>query len=246
MKKLKNGWCVPDNEVKMTMHVENDVDMFDPGYESRHRQTILQNIPNKKTFVDVGANIGIWSAALVKHFEKVISYEPSKRNRECLECNLQNLSDIRPFAVGDSSGQVNFHDAIKNCGDSKITLENRNGMYSVDIVRLDDQKITDCSLIKIDVQGFELGVILGAKKIIEEQQPWIIFEINEDVDTIVSFLESKNYEMILNKSKRVMIWAPKDGPNKPLDSSAFGRRMGPGPYAPMIRPKPDIKQPWHD
>lgn len=246
MKKLNNGWHIPDDEIKMTMHVEKDIDIFNPGYESRHRETILKNIPIRKTFVDVGANIGIWSAAMSKHFDNVISFEPSKRNRECLEINLKNISDIRPYAVGNKQGKANFHDAIKNCGDSKITFDNRAGMYSVDVVTLDDQNIKDCSLIKIDVQGFELGVIEGAKNIIEKQQPWIIFEINEDVDKIVDFLEKRNYEMILNKSKRVMIWAPKDGVNKPLDSEAFGRRMGPGPYAPMIRPKPDIKQPWHD
>jgi hypothetical protein len=101
----------------------------------------------------------------------------------------------------------------------------------VDIVKLDDQKINDCSLIKIDVQGFELPVILGAKNIIEKFQPWIIFEINEDVDAICNFLESQKYEMILHKSKRVMIWAPLVGPMSPENKEAFGRRYGAGPYA---------------
>lgn len=230
MKILKNGWHIPDTDIKMTSHVEGDINMNNPQYEERHRKTILKHIPKRETFVDVGANVGIWSIAMKQHFTNVISFEPSIQNRECLIANLGQNSDIRPYAVGNQTGKVNFRDSIKNCGDSKIILEKRENMYEVDIVRLDDQNIQNCSLIKIDVQGFEWPVIQGAEKIIEEQQPWIIFEINEEVDLVCNFLENKNYDMILNKSKRVMIWAPKNSPMSPLDKNCWGRHLGPGPY----------------
>jgi len=235
MKKLKNGWHMPDDEIKMTSHIEADVSMSNPSYEERHRLAILKNIPQKNTFVDVGANVGVWSMALSTQFNKVISFEPSVRNRECLEANLGKVVEIRPYAVGNASGKVNFRDAVKNCGDSKISLEKRDHMYEVEIVKLDDQNITNCSLIKIDVQGFELPVVEGALRIIKEQQPWIIFEINEDVDVICNILEKQNYEMIRNKSKRVMIWAPTSGKMKPLNSDAFGRHLGPGPYVRWVQ-----------
>ncbi len=111
---------------------------------------------------------------------------------------------------------------------------------------LDNQNINDCSLIKIDVQGHELPVVLGAEKLITEQQPWVIFEINEDIDKICNFFEKKNYEMINNKSKRVFIFAPKLGKNKPINDAAFGRWFGDGPYNKLIKPKPNVKQSWHD
>lgn len=230
MRKLSNGWHVPDQDLKMTEHVIEDVSMTNPAYEERHRRTILRHIPQRKTFVDVGANIGIWSMAMKSHFKNVISFEPSVLNRECLTLNLGGGADIRPYAVGSESGIANFRDAKTNCGDSKIVLEERSNMYEVEVVRLDDQNITDCSLIKIDVQGYEWPVVLGAQNIIETQRPWIIFEINEEVDIICKFLEERNYEMIMNKSKRVMIWAPKESPMAPADSNAWGRNLGPGPY----------------
>jgi FkbM family methyltransferase len=231
MKKLVNGWHVPDDETRMTNHVIHDSSVENPDYEQRHRDTILLHIPKKETFVDVGANIGVWSIAMLPHFKKIISFEPSPVNRKCLEANTQNRTEIRPFAVGNENGKVLFKDSQKNCGDSKITQEAVKGTYYVDIVKLDDQKINDCSLIKIDVQGFELPVILGARNIIEKFRPWIIFEINEDVDEICNFLESQEYEMIQHKSKRVMIWAPLAGPMSPVNREAFGRRYGAGPYA---------------
>ena len=238
MKQLKNGWHVPDNEKRMTDHVAGDMSIESPKYEARHRDTILSSIPQKETFVDVGANLGIWSIAMSKHFKKVIAFEPSPRNRECLEQNVSDQIDIRPYAVGNKNGVVQFYDAIKNCGDSKLVSSDfptKRKQYEVDVVRLDDQNISQCSLIKIDVQGHELPVVLGAEQIITEQQPWVIFEINEDIDEICNFFENKNYDMINNKSKRVFIFAPKDGVNKPLDDSAFGRWFGPGPYKKLLK-----------
>lgn len=238
MIKLDNGWHVPDGDIKMTSHVSLDVSVDNPTYEQRHRDTILKYIPNTNTFVDVGANLGIWSISMSSIFKNIIAFEPSPRNRECLEENLKNRGEIRPFAVSNVEGVAYFSDAVKNCGDSKLVnpeASTKRKQYQVDLVKLDNQNITDCSLIKIDVQGHELQVVQGAEQLITEQQPWVIFEINEDIDEICNFFESKNYEMIINKSKRVFIFAPKEGKNKPIDDSAFGRWFGPGPYKKLLK-----------
>jgi FkbM family methyltransferase len=239
MKKLSNGWLVPDGDTKMTSHIADDPSPENPLYELRHRQIILDNLPKKGVFVDVGANIGVWSIPMLSKFNRVISYEPSIRNRECLELNLRGRGEVRPYAVGDAPGEVSFLDAIKNCGNSRVWAdETAEGSYKVQIVKLDDQGIENCSLIKIDTQGFELQVIYGARKIIEEQKPWIAFEVSEDVDVICKFLEERGYDMIKNKSKRIFIFAPKTGPLSPKEE-AFGRAIGLGPY---IRLLPEDKQ----
>jgi len=240
MRQLANGWNVPDGDIKMTLHVESDHSVDNPGYEHRHRDTILSYIPKKETFVDVGANLGIWSIAMSKHFKNVIAFEPSPRNRECLELNLNGRGEIRPYAVGSENGKAQFYDAIKNCGDCKIitpTIGSKKNQYEVDLVKLDDQNIENCSLIKIDVQGYELPVILGAEKLINEQQPWVIFEINEEIDLICELFEKINYGMILNKSKRVFIFAPKSGPMTPTNQTAFGKWFGEGPYTRLLKQK---------
>lgn len=223
MQILSNGWHVPDGDVTMFDHVKGDRSPSTPGYESRQRTVIVDEHPNKKTFVDVGTNIGVWSIAMQKHFDRVISYEPSHKNLECLRLNYSG--EIREFAVGNDNTTVIFKDSVKNCGNGRVrpdlTLE--GAAYEVDMVRLDDQDITDCSLIKIDVQGFEWPVLQGAEQLISTQLPWVTVEPNQDIKYMVEFFFDKGYKFVEVKSKRTLIFAPTTGPNCPREG-AFGIR----------------------
>ena len=239
MIKLSNGWYVPDGDKKMTSHLETDSSPEQAEYENKQRITILKHIPQKNTFVDVGANVGVWSITLSSHFNRVVSYEPSKRNVECLNLNVKGRTEIRNVALSNYNGEASFHDEIKNCGNSKLWNEDDvEGLYKVPVKKLDDENIQNCSLIKMDVQGYEWQVIQGAEKLIETQNPWIAFEVSADVDVICKFLEDRGYDMIDNKSKRLFIFAPTKGPNAPK-KEAFGRRQGPGPYITLL---PEDKQ----
>ena len=133
--------------------------------------------------------------------------------------------------MADFQGEADFHQAGKNCGDGKLCRPGINSSYTVPVVRLDDEQLTGVDLIKIDVQGWELEVLRGAEQIIKQQQPWVIFEVNQDIDVCCEFMQNLNYETIYTKSKRVFLWAPKSGHNKPADTKQFGRYLGPGPYA---------------
>ena len=73
MKKMSNGWALPDDDQRVTFLVENDTDMFNPAYEEKYRNIIIEHLPNKRTFVDVGANVGLWSLPMTKYFQKIIS-----------------------------------------------------------------------------------------------------------------------------------------------------------------------------
>ncbi len=99
------------------------------------------------------------------------------------------------------------------------------------VVKLDHENLLEVDLIKIDVQGWELEVLQGAIDLIRSQQPWVIFEVNQDIDSCCELMESLKYETIHTKSKRVFLWAPKAGHNTPVDRKQFGRYLGPGPYA---------------
>lgn len=223
MQILSNGWHVPDQDEKMFSHVKGDTSRFAPNYEKKQRLIIDQEHPNKKTFLDVGANIGVWSLAMKDKFNKVIAFEPSIKNLECLRKNWNG--EIREYAVGDVNSTVIFKDSAKNCGNGKVrpdlTLE--GSAYEVEMVKLDDQNITDCSLIKIDVQGFEWQVVQGAQNLIETQLPWVTVEPNQDITKMVEFFFNRNYKFVEVKSKRTFIFAPTTGPNCPRQK-AFGIR----------------------
>ena len=231
MRLMHNGWYVPDDDKKISFVLENDIDKTNPSYEGKFRNQILEHLPNKRTFVDVGANVGIWSFPFIGKFNTIVGYEPSKQNIECLQANVGTAIDIRTKAVADFEGTADFHQAGKNCGDGKLCREGVGASYAVPVVKLDNENLLDVDLIKIDVQGWELEVLKGAEHLIRSHQPWVIFEVNQDIDTCCEFMESLKYETIYTKSKRVFLWAPTVGHNAPADKSQFGRYLGPGPYA---------------
>jgi len=231
MRQLHNGWHVPDDDKKISFVLENDIDKTNPSYEGKFRNQILAHIPNKRTFIDVGANVGIWSFPFIGKFNHIVGYEPSVQNIECLKANVGTDIEIRTKAVANFAGEADFHQAGKNCGDGKLCRPGINSSYTVPVVRLDDENLKDVDLIKIDVQGWELEVLQGAEEIIKKQHPWVIFEVNQDIDTCCKFMENLGYETIHTKSKRVFLWAPLSGHNTPTDRSQFGRYLGAGPYA---------------
>jgi FkbM family methyltransferase len=231
MKKLKNGWMVPDDDTRITFLLENDTDRYNPTYEDKYRQLVISHLPNKRTFVDVGANVGIWSLPMTQHFKKIISYEPSRQNIECIKSNIPEGIDLREKAVADFTGQAEFHQAGKNCGDGKLCRVGVKASYAVPVVRLDDEGLDDVDMIKIDTQGWELDALKGMIALIKSQRPWVMFEVNEDVDVCCKFMEDLDYEVVFVKSKRNFIWAPKNGHNSPTDKTILKRYLGPGPYA---------------
>lgn len=233
MRQMHNGWFVPEDDKKISFVLDNDIDKTNPSYEGKYRNQILEHLPNKRTFIDVGANVGIWSFPFIGKFKHIVGYEPSKQNIECLKANVGTAIDIRTSAVADFEGTADFHQAGKNCGDGKLCREGVvvSVSYTVPVVKLDNENLSDVDLIKIDVQGWEFDVLKGAQNIISSQRPWVIFEVNQDIDECCAFMESLNYETIYTKSKRVFLWAPKSGHNTPKDPSQFGRYLGSGPYA---------------
>jgi hypothetical protein len=90
--------------------------------------------------------------------------------------------------------------------------------------------LSNVDLIKIDVQGWEYEVLEGAIELISRDRPWVIFEVNDDIDKCCALMESLGYETLTLKSKRLFLWAPKTGKNMPSDINQFGRYLGPGPY----------------
>lgn len=231
MKKLKNGWMVPDDDTRVTFLLENDLDRYNPTYEDKYRQLVISHLPNKRTFVDVGANVGIWSLPMTQHFKKIISYEPSRQNIECIKSNIPEGIELREKAVADFAGEAKFHQAGKNCGDGKLCREGVKSSYTVPVVKLDDEGLDNVDMIKIDTQGWELDALKGMSELIKSWRPWIMFEINEDVDLCCKFMEDLDYEVVYVKSKRNFIWAPKKGHNSPADKTILKRYLGPGPYA---------------
>ncbi len=175
----------------------------------------LDKLSDNGTILDIGANIGITSLVFckkngveVKAFEPIIAnYQVLRRIKKFKQ--LDNL-EVFPIALGSHTGIVDMVMPIDNGvvqqGLSHITnsIESNSGQhYQVEIKRLDDILDTfsvknDNLSMKIDVEGFEFEVLLGAVNTIRKYRPIIhieLWEINSSTKCL-ELLTELNYEIM--------------------------------------------------
>ena len=133
-------------------------------------------------FVDVGANIGIYTLLVASNGCDVIAVEPAEDARRLLEVNLglNGLkADIIAAALGRAPGQSaltadlgSMNYLVSNPGE---TTELAEPVTEVTVTTLDDLLGDRTAAgVKIDVEGFELDVVLGASRALGEQRVGIL------------------------------------------------------------------------
>ncbi|KZR90569.1 FkbM family methyltransferase [Synechococcus sp. MIT S9508] len=131
--------------------------------------------------LDIGANIGNHSVYFSQYFTNVFSYEPQPLTFELLKLNSRLATNIKCFNFGLSSSEKKGSFVVdpKNMGGSRIVAEGGGQCLNLNLKTLDsviDKTVSPVKLIKIDVEGHEYDVLLGAREVIEKNQPIIIFE----------------------------------------------------------------------
>lgn len=134
-----------------------------------------------KSILDVGANQGQYAVLIAKEFPnaKIYSFEPVKGIYEMLEKNTKHLN-IKTFNVGlgDKKENLminhtvygNFTSSILEMGENHMTNFSqwtKTQKEEIAVITLDDfieeTKIENNILLKLDVQGYEDKVLIGAE-----------------------------------------------------------------------------------
>lgn len=155
-------------------------------------------------FVDVGANIGVyttWAAKLVGPTGSVLAFEPVAATRGWLEriCEQNRLGwvEVSAKALGDAEGSAFMQTVEGASGLSKVC----GWGLKVPIDTLDHQLGERFpALVKIDVEGYELPVLTGACRTLEASKAPVVFEApdlggNSDTVNCVRLLESIGYSV---------------------------------------------------
>jgi len=141
--------------------------------------------------LDVGANIG-WHTLLLSRLVgssgHVHAFEPNPSVLKLLNENL-HLNDIgnttvHPVAVGNVNGEAFFNAppvGSKEAGNGYMvnsSLDEGNGVIRVPICVLDSLLLSGrpVRFIKIDVEGYEAGVLQGASHILARYRPIVCME----------------------------------------------------------------------
>lgn len=143
--------------------------------------------------IDVGANIGAYAIPLAKAFGdiEIHAFEPNpfavERLRRNLSMNGVKNVLLQQYAVGAQPGRMDLHAFGENdLGLSSLIPPSKEGSKNipVEVITLDGfygMKQRPISLIKIDVQGFELGVLQGGRSLIPKQKPYILLDHEDDL-----------------------------------------------------------------
>ncbi len=170
-------------------------------YEKEQLNKIIDILKSKKKRVclDIGANIGNHSLFFSNFFKKVISFEAHPKTFQVLKINTENIKNIEIFnlAVTDKNSFLYLRDKqTANMGGHSL---HKTGEFKVRGNKLDNivysKKI---DFIKIDTEGHEYKVLTGMKKLLINNNPIIMYELDAknyaENDNTVKYLKKLNYK----------------------------------------------------
>lgn len=130
--------------------------------------------------IDIGANVGPICISLAKYLgdsSRIYAFEPHPRIFDYLQGNLQlnSLRNVEAYncALGDIEGETHFTDLCNDDANYVVRDETSGeNVIRVALRRLDSFEFAHrpVTLIKIDTEGYELFVLRGAEKALNNTQ----------------------------------------------------------------------------
>jgi FkbM family methyltransferase len=155
---------------------------------------------------DIGANIGNHSLFFRKYYPKVFSFEPNPRTYKVLRLNAELADNITCFNFGlsDSTRSAFLNINAGNVGGSHLSKDETfrsNSQQEIKLETLDNLAESfggRLGLVKIDVEGHELAVLNGGKRLLMRDKPVILFEqqvenFNKGQSPVYEYLETIGY-----------------------------------------------------
>lgn len=154
-------------------------------------------------FVDAGGYDGDTTEEFIKRYpdyKKIFFFEPSKKNILAAKLRLHGLRDIdfRPLGLSNDKGALYFN---ADAGSASCIAQDKGELISA--VTLDeelrDEKIT---FIKMDLEGWEMNALLGAKQTIKNQKPKLAIAVYHAAK---DFREIPKYILGINPNYKIYL-----------------------------------------
>jgi FkbM family methyltransferase len=211
MQHMINGMALP---FKDFFNKHQDILVF--GKAARNET--LKFVTQFRTAVDIGAHVGISVHQWAPLFEQVHAFEPMVDHFECLELNTSKFGNVTRHncAMSNQSAMLKgAYRTMKNSGSFQLVDEEfvvvnhkKARIYDIPSKRLDEFELDNVDLIKIDVEGWELEVLQGAKQTIQRCYPVMMIEYTQgggrehksmhtyDIQDYLNLIEELGYEQV--------------------------------------------------
>lgn len=215
--------------VQMRLHLDSELArlIYCDDFEIGERHFVSAFLRPGDIFVDVGANIGLFSliaANRVANTGTVYAFEPAAKtfNRLCDNIKLNNLRNVQPFqlALSDETGEFPFYTSddgfdawnsiARPIAGRSFTREFIQCVTWAQFARL-HQLAGRVTMMKIDVEGWESRVLEGGREFFSgEDAPLLQVEFTEEASASAGFsckylygaLEDFGYRMFTYESTR--------------------------------------------
>jgi FkbM family methyltransferase len=155
------------------------------------------DIKNIKTIFEIGARYGDETIKLKKIFpnSKIYSFECNPKTIDICNKNLSNIKDVyfNNFGLGDKECKLPFYSYIKNndgCSSFLKRVDFNDTQIQTGIIQIKrmkdyvyDKNIKNIDLLCMDIQGYELNVLKGAGKFINNINYIIMEEPKLNINT---------------------------------------------------------------
>ena len=166
------------------------------------RDAALEYVKQWRVCLDIGSNIGQWTRPLAKRFESIVCFEPNPNFRECFKKNIQEKNVLLwPYGLSDREHKAkqDFNSTVLHDDDGDI-----------DCRTLDSFGLTNVDFVKIDVDGFEIPLLTGAKETLANNNPVINIEMKKDkrnniAQQCASILKDLGYKFF-KRTKSDEVW----------------------------------------
>lgn len=178
-----HGWWFPDQDTHFAEMLSKNIEKGNAAvYQEPVRRKSFE-FAKKGVALDIGANVGLWTRDMCATFQHVIAFEPVADFRECLQRNVvaDNL-DLRACALGTEDTMISMIITQENTGHSHVD-ESSRGAGNIPMHRLDSLNLAPFDYVKIDCEGYEYNILIGAEQTIKRYRPVIVVEQKLHKDT---------------------------------------------------------------
>ncbi len=152
--------------------------IFEHEYDKTTTRLIKETVSNNMRVIDIGANIGYYTmllASLVGNNGHVCAIEPEQNNYDRLSynININSYDNIVPLALaaGHENKIVKLYASHVSSGRNNL-IEHRDNGHTVEVPMMTlDSIVKECTqidFVKCDAEGYDLNVMIGAKRVIQE------------------------------------------------------------------------------